>query len=290
MRFIVSFENTKFLSDALKSSCDAVRFGTEFCEWNIPTTNALKEAHQLTLDSGKEFIYITPRLPIDKVDLIKEHFQYLNETSEKNKTVVVINDLGGLNILSQGTFSNLYPYLGRQLISIPSRARPPMAELMKGGVLKRFISQRLFNRTNLNYGPTINFFKELGVKGVDIDWLPDTFPYIKSVARNKLNVCVHSHLSIIAITRSCHTARFLGEKEPEHCSMPCLNKTFLLKHEAFGDMYLSGNTIFGMMDPKQEDFESLRKNRVTDLVVAMNPLTKTTNADEINNLISNHRR
>lgn len=289
MRFTVYVEDLKGLRTALDSNCDGVRFGSEFCEWKIPSTEAVKKAHALCVERGKTFCYVTPRAPISVFPEIKTHLHYLDKACN-GAIRVVVNDWGVLNLLSRNEFPHLYPHLGRQVISVPSRGRPPMTELMSGGGLKRFMAHQVFHRTNLDYGPTITFLKDLGVHGVDADWLPETFPHLKRLVRKGLDLTIHSHLSLITLTRRCHSARFLGQQVPEHCTMPCFDKAFLIKHPALGEMYLQGNAVFGIANPEQDDAKLIRSTKAEEIVLAFSPLTDATNTEDINRHLSRFKR
>jgi len=52
-------------------------------------------------------------------------------------------------------------------------------------------------------------------------------------------------------------ARFVGERSPETCSRPCLNRALVLKNEALRDyelnFFLGGNTVYRLLQPSRED-------------------------------------
>jgi|SRR5271157_1625824 len=288
MKYTVYVETVKELTTALGSDCDGVRFGSEFCPWKVPSLNSLKAAHMMSLERGREFTYVTPRISSCDLGKVVDQLAYLHD-HRSNSTRVVVNDLGVLNVLSEGEFLGLSPHLGRQLISVPLRGRPPMAELMRGGGLKQFVARQIFNRSNLNHGLTIDFLKDLGVKGVDMDWLPDGFPHLNRIARRGLHVAIHSHLSLIALTRMCHTARLMGEQAPEMCSQPCLRRAFVLKHPLLGEMYLLGDALFGVVQPAPCQAQGIRSGGIKEIVLSLNALTRLFDTEDINRCIAQYR-
>ena len=60
MKFTIQIENSKRLDEALKSNCQRIRFGPEFCEWKLPNMDMLKKTYTLTKKTEKEFCYVTP--------------------------------------------------------------------------------------------------------------------------------------------------------------------------------------------------------------------------------------
>jgi hypothetical protein len=175
--------------------------------------------------------------------------------------------------------------MGRQLVAIPNRGQPSVAELMGGeNLFRRFATQKLggivFNKANLHFKPTAEFLLEHNIVGADIDWVPETFSEMKSVVKRGLAFSVHLGLVIVAVVRRCHTARYFDEPIPEKCSMPCFQTAFLLKQDVLGDMHMDGNTIFKMHEPTQQDMKQLYASNPMELVMAMGPMTQLqTSAD-----------
>jgi len=85
-------------------------------------------------------------------------------------------------------------------------------------------------------------------------------------------------------------ARFLGEKSPETCSMPCLRRAFVLKNEALKDygldFFLGGNTVLRLVQPSPEDIVDLENAGVSEVVLTLNPVTRIDTARKIDDLIS----
>ncbi len=281
MKIAVHTDDFKLIKKAVNRDCDCIRFGSEFCEYLLPGQDMLKEAYDVVHRKGKEFTYVTPRLSNTGVEKIRKQLAFLNE---KEDVGIVFNDLGTLNILRH--YNNLRPRLGRLLIRVP--ARSPFAEraaqegftltrshgsiddITRGSILAKTWYKELFSYTSLDYSPTIEFFKAYGVRDVDVDWIPRTFTRFDSLMKQGLNLSVHLHLVPVAVTRKCHTARFLGEKSPEKCSKPCLEEAFMLRSEIAGvEFILQGNAVFTFAQPSDEDLEKLREMNVAELVLTM---------------------
>ena len=278
----VQLDDLKFLDEVLKSNCDRVRFGPEFCEWKIPSLNELKNTFHLSEKNDKEFTYVTPRVSNSSLKKLHSHFTYMNDQRETN---VVVNDLGVLDQVEH--FFNLKPYLGRQLITVLGRCPwKQITEFKTTSWLKNRKVSKTFYQTRLNYELTIQSFKEHGVQGADVDWIPQCFPYYDFLVENVLNLAVHLHLIPTTVTRRCHTARFLGEKIIERCSKPCDTKAFRLRQEMMDlNLYLHGNTVFSLTEHSQKDINRLYKRKVSEFIITMNPLTKITHKKEIDDLI-----
>jgi len=269
------------LKEALASESQKMRFGSEFCMYALPSTSALETAYTSTRDAGKEFAYVTPRLADAYMDKIREHLSLLDDLGG---ATVVVNDLGTLSIMRE--FPSLTPYLGRQLVYTPSRC--PWKEITEHPVsyfTKRKIKQ-IFYQTSLNYEPTLEFFKSLGVVGADVDWIPEIFNNLKPLTQRDLQVSVHLYSVPVAITRKCHTARFLGEENLDQCSRPCYTKAYSMDNEVLGvEMYLHGNAVFKLTDPDRRTVNQLARRGVGELVLTMSPLSRVTSHTELDGLL-----
>ena len=280
MKFCVQTDDLNMLHEATNSNCDNVRFGSEFCAWKLPSLKSLENAYKQTIETGKKFIYITPRVPENSLKNIKEQLNFLNKNGA---TDVVINDWGVLNILEK--HPNLRIQIGRQLVYMPARC-PWSQEELSVAFSDVAHGREIFNQTNLNYLPTIRFLQNMNIKGADMDWIPESFQHFNFIVRNGLQVSIYLFLVPVAITRSCHTARYLGVNNPEYCSRPCDTKAFKLTQKQMGtELYLLGNVAFRMTQSSQADIESLNKIGVTDIVISMDPITKIKSRNKVNELI-----
>jgi hypothetical protein len=281
MKVTVQTGNFSLLKEALASDSQSIRFGSEFCMYALPTSEGVEKAYSLTMDTGKEFTYVTPRLAEGAMDSIKEHLIHLNDLGE---ATVVANDLGTIHALKG--LSSLKQALGRQLVYTPSRC--PWNQITEQSVnifTKRKVSQ-IFYQTALNYRPTINFYKNLGAVGADVDWIPELFSNLNFIIKNGLPVSVHMHSVPVAMTRKCHMARFLGEEDLDRCSRPCYTKAYSMDNEYLGiDMVVQGNTVYKLKKPDRKTVRQLVNRGVSELVLTMSPITGVNTREQIDSLI-----
>jgi len=282
MKVTVQADRVELLEEAAESGCDKVRFGSEFCEWKVPSMNALEEAYDLAEEKGKAFVYVTPRISNRGLEILRRQLAFLDG---KDGVGVVINDLGLLNIL--GYYPNLRPRLGRQLVYMPARCPwPQITRRFDVGFFDKKRVEKFFYQTSMNYEPTIQFFRGHGVEGVDVDWVPRCFPHLNFLVKRGLNLAMYLHLVPVTLTRRCHTARFLGETRPESCSRQCNKKAFLLKQEVMGtELYLQGNAVFHLAQPSQTEVKRLCEEGVDEFVITMSPITRVESRGEIDSAI-----
>ncbi len=277
----VQTDNLIMLKEALESNCDGIRFGSEFCEWKLSSSESLEKAYTLTNHKDKDFVYVTPRVSDGNLEKIRDHLDFLNRME---KIDVVINDFGTLNILEH--YPNLRPILGRQLIYIPARCPWEQITEYKVSFQAKRKVEKIFNKTSLNYEPTIRLFQSYGVQWVDVDWIPQCFPNYTFLVKNGLDLSVHLHFVPIAIARRCHTARFLEENSLEYCSRPCQTKAFLLKQDILDiKFFLYGNTVFQFAEPSRKGVKQLRKSKITRFVITVSPITRIRSRREIDLII-----
>lgn len=284
MKVAVQAENVKDLKEAVQSDCSRIRFGSEFCEWKIPSLATLEKAYQLAKDSGKKFSYVTPRISETNIENVKRQLGFLNE---KGEIGLVFNDYGVLGILDD--YPHLVPHLGRQLVFIPARCPWKQITNFKVGFMARRRVAAIFYQTNLNNSKTIQFYQQRRVENVDLDWIPPCFPYFRPLKKAGLKISVHLHLTPVTSTRRCHTARFVGIKNPEVCNRACSEHGFHLENKTLNlDFYLLGNTVFRYSEPSPEEIRKISSllGRF-EVVATMNQAAKLKDQKAIDALIGN---
>lgn len=300
VKISVQTDNFESLKEAVESRCSGIRFGSEFCMYNMPSLKMLKEAYDIVRGAGKEFTYITPRLSNMAVRTVEEQLPFLEE---KGDAGVVFNDFGALNILRN--YPRIRLRLGRQLIRMPARS-PWTDRIIEDGLEMRTLSgvitvlakgdffakrwyKNMFSYTSLNYSLTREFYQRYGVRDVDIDYVPIVFPQFYRMIEQGFNLSVLLHLVPVTITRRCHTARFVGEKTPYECSKRCYKSAYLLENEVFDlKFYLVGNCVFSLCHPCREDLRKLTEKGVAEFVLTMHPVTGIQNRKEIDDFISQY--
>jgi collagenase-like PrtC family protease len=298
MKIAAQADDLKLLEEASRSECEIIRFGPEFCEYNLPSREILREAYSIVGAQKKEFMFVTPRLSNGGIENVRKLFAFLDE---KGSTSIVVNDLGTLNILPH--FRNLKPRLGRLMLRVPARSPwadkiaqegliavrryPRVDQLVPGGFFVKRWYEKLFSYTSLDYVPTIEFYRSRGVRTVELDWIPRLRARHASLMRQGLKLSVHLGQFPVTMTRKCHTARFLGEESPETCSKPCLKEAFVLKSRILDvELLLLGNAVFSPGLASPEDVGKMKKANISELIVNMNPITDIDSVEKMDELIS----
>ena len=282
MKIQVQTDNLRLLDQALLSRCDGVRVGSEFCEHLLPSDAALEKAYAAVREAGKPFTYVTPRLSVAGMERLTAQLALLENWGG---ATVVANDYGTLNVLPR--HSKLTPHLGRHLVRVPDRS--PWAE----GLIhdKELTSKQyrwlvnLYASTSLNYMPTLDLYRSMGVQHVDLDWAPRIFPSLNALAEGGLRIALLLHFVPGTMTRRCHMARFLGEESHERCSRPCQRRAFMLKSEILKAaglrLFVVGNAVFRQEEPTAEAVCDLAARGVAEVVVMMNALTRLETATQV---------
>ena len=272
MKVAVQAESLKACKEAAASNCDKVRFGPEFCDLKIPDLKTLRLAYKLTKDAGKEFAYVTPPISNPALKRIGRGLTFLDRLEPIE---VIVNDLGVLRLLRR--HQHLNPHLGRLRVYTPGRCPwPQITRMPNVSYFSRRRVEQIFYQTALNYGPTIQFYREMGVHSADVDWIPESFKHYKELARNGIQLSLHSYLVPVTVTRRCHTARFLHETAPARCSRPCLGRTFRLRQGTVGaEFFLNGNAVFRYAEPQRVDLKEAEKVGIMEIVVSANSLLET---------------
>lgn len=281
MKVTVQTDGLNALKEAVRSDCDRIRWGPEFCALKISSLGVLKTACRLVEDSGKELVYVSPRISGSSIERVKEHLAFLNE---KGQNEFVVNDLGVLSVSKE--FLNLKPHLGRQLVFIPARSPWGQITPYKVGFLTKKRVAKIFYQISLNNQLTMQFFREHRVEAVDVDWIPACFKYYALLINEGFDLAIYLHFIPVSVTRKCHTARFLGQRTPESCSNPCLKRTFLLKNNNLEmELLVHGNCVFRLSQPAKDEVKRLCKYGDIEFVITMNPITQTDSHEGINKTI-----
>jgi hypothetical protein len=283
MKFTVQAESINLLKNTLTSECEGIRFGSEFCEWKIPNLEALKKAYEKVMDAGKTFTYVTPIVSNDGIDKLSKQLAYLRELKDVE---VIIGDIGVLNLLQD--YKSLQLRLGRPRVYIPARSPwSQITRLPNPSFFNRRKVEKIFYQTSLNYVRSLDYYKSLGVKGADVDWIPKCFSHYRKIVKNGFNLAIHAYAFPVAVTMRCHTARFLGEEEPSLCTKPCFNKSFnITQKELKKSFVLHGNVIYRFVDSQQRDVKQLQRMGVQELIIPMGPVSKLYTTEHINDAIT----
>jgi hypothetical protein len=283
MMFTVYAESLSLLQQAVKSKCEGIRFGSEFCETKLPSLKTLKHAFDDVQKAGKTFTYVTPPCSNTNISKIRSHLTLLNAFG---KIPVVIGDLGTLNILHD--FPNLQPHLGRPRVYMPARCPwNQITRMPNPSFFTRRRVERIFYQTSLNYQRAREYYRDLGVRAVDVDWIPKCFPHFKPIMRSGFHLSVHTYGIPVAVTMRCHTARFLKETTPQHCTQPCQDQAFNIQQNELEQAFiLHGNVVYRPVFHQPKDLKRLQKMGVEELVIPLGPLSQVSTTKEIDQTLT----
>jgi hypothetical protein len=232
-----------------------LRFGDEFCFKKCLSDDQLDEAINLTQKYRKRLSFIYPRLNDYEINLIKEQLCKIN--TYDLPVYIIANDFGISQIKKSLSLKNSRVILGRQTISVPMRARPAMPSVMgKDNMISNFADKKLFHLSNLNYKLTLKFLKSNDIYGVEFDYIPETFPLIRKLQKEGMQIYIHKSNVMVALTRKCYTKRIIC-KEGTGCGLICKNKKYHLYHEVTEELFMDGNALLAAIPFKEEDIQEL---------------------------------
>ena len=82
-------------------------------------------------------------------------------------------------------------------------------------------------------------------------------------------------------------ARFLGEREPANCSIPCLNKAFNIEQKELEKKFvLHGNVVYRLVQSQRGDVKKLKKMGVEEMILPMGPVSKLSTTEDVNEAIN----
>lgn len=228
-----------------------IRFGlgSESCVHKLPRLDILRN----TISNIADLTVVTPITPQKHYNWMLD---YINELP--SGVNLVINDAGILYSLNKtkslGRFDKIIA--GRGIVHT-SEACPWIDHLLRD---ESEHIKEAFLQTNLNYSRTLDFFKKMGITGMETDLESRT---VNAALKTGLPVSAHIEYIAVSYARSCHTSRFFSEQPPacvHRCNNPIkieLIDMFDLSSvppgfaqpspemlEIFPTLYLLGNTIF----------------------------------------------
>jgi hypothetical protein len=220
-------------------------FGNEFCEHLIPSPDALEAALSAAQARQLKFTLLTPYVSNAGIAELRKLFAVLAPHGGE----VVFNDWGVLNLLRR-EFPNLSPAQGRLL---NKSLRDPRVTTMYASAPAPAAALSSLQRSNLDCTSYTSFLARLGVKGIEMDNLPQGNDL--SFAESGIGIAVYLPFGFISTSRICMAAGLHYRKADKFqpgaaCRHEC--QTHLLEYtytnSPFGNrdqkFYLKGNTYF----------------------------------------------
>lgn len=230
-----------------------IGLGSECCVHKLPSLELVRSLAARIED----LTVVTPITPQKHYEWMMKYIQGLQSGIR-----LVINDAGVLYSLNDSGVADHFNHIiaGRGIVHT-SEACPWVDHLLRD---ETELVKEAFLQTNLNYSRTLDFFRELGITGMETDLVSRT---VTAALRTGLPVAAHAEYIAVSYARSCHTSRFYAETPP-HCTNRCntpleleLVDMFDLSgvppgfaqpaeemKELFPTLYLMGNTIFMKSD------------------------------------------
>ncbi|MES0491481.1 MAG: hypothetical protein ABUK01_15915 [Leptospirales bacterium] len=238
-----------------------VYFGSEFCEYLIPSKRELINAHEKSLSDGFDFTFVTPPVTDTGVEKLQVLFEYLD--SVEMEIEVVANDWGVVTLASR--FEFLQPVMGRLLNKM---LREPRFNTMYKNSEVPKAPLKIFQ----NSGISSNFMeiiKRYRIKRIELDNLYQGFG--EDLNLHGLDASVYLPYGYIASGRMCYYAavgrptevRFLYGRE---CQKQCIGNSATMVSEKTADLnniIQKGNTVFYKQDKTMIDkaLQWIKNNR-----------------------------
>lgn len=142
--------------------------------------------------------------------------------------------------------------------------------------------EKVFYQTSLNFQRARDYYHDIGVHAVEVDWIPKCFSPFKPIIESGFHLSIHTYGIPVAVTMRCHTARFLNETNPQHCTQPCQYQAFNIQQNELEQAFiLHGNVVYRPVFHQPKDLKRLQKMGVEELVIPLGPLSKVSTTQEI---------
>ncbi|MCL7415653.1 MAG: hypothetical protein M8349_06285 [ANME-2 cluster archaeon] len=226
--------------DRLAGLCGEMRagmgIGSECCVHRLPSVEQV-EAVAGQIDGLTVVTPITPQ----------KHYEWMLGFIRSLPAGIrlVVNDVGVLYALHrEGGLEDFCAVVAGRGIVHTSEACPWVDHLIRDEFED---VKAAFLQTNLNYSRTLEFMKGMGISAMETDLESRT---IRAARTTGLPVGAHAEYIVVSYARSCHTARFFGERPP-HCVQRCNNPMEL----ELVDMFDLSGTPPGFAQPSPQMLE-----------------------------------
>lgn len=189
----------------LKLPSDIITSGAESCVHKFMLLKRdLAEIESMVVSAGKEFRVAVPPSP-------QSYFDRISEAALGLKGPLALNDLAFARYLRENGFEGRL-LAGHGIVQC-GEACPWIDEVLAP-------EDEFFTREHLT--PTIAFgklrelLKQYDISGIEVDALPRTLEIMKKY-KGRYEMMAQADFIPVAVSRSCHTARFYG-MEPPNCS------------------------------------------------------------------------
>ena len=196
---------------ALDLDCDSVSYGSEGCHWLLPNTDDLSMMAREADIRSKKFKLVTSKVTeksFNKILELVEHLDHMGLESE-----VTINDLGLLTCVKD--MKNIEISIGH-MFNWSIESCPWHENLIRNENDKiKSIAMDVNNENSFK----IDFYKSLGVKGIEADGWVKGYGSLRNICKKGLKVSIHYNRISLSFSRTCPTARYIKTAIPG-----CINR------------------------------------------------------------------
>jgi hypothetical protein len=233
---------------------DRVYFGSEFCQYRLPSLAAVKKALAYSWHNGFEFTFASPYVHNQKFYLLLEILEDLHQTaSTAGRSIeVVVNDWGVYHHV-RTHFPSLRIVIGRLLNK--TIRDPRIADFYDEGNVPES-ARNVVRETGLFSDGFSRFLETANVVGLEFDELVQEHNLTQHTSPYRLTFhfpfgCVASGSAcMVGFIETEKKAKFRGDPE---CKQQCQLYTFELKNRKFTEMehriFQKGNTAFYAYNP-----------------------------------------
>lgn len=247
--YLRSLDMLKKVPDEVMQKVGSITCGDHSCTYVLPSIDDLLDLKGSLSNKNKGLHYISPKL--SQVHMQDEFNRVITLLQEG--VSISVNDWGLLYKLKNHIKPEFDIRIGRLLSK--SIADWAWGLLLLGGEKDRGKSYLLQN--SFNHNLKIDYFKNMGLKGIDVSIQAGSEPSYREIAKKGLYVTGFVGDSYLAVSRACPVLHIenLG-KCSEKCKEFCTKEEYLLvpkredQQRAYPKMHLVGNTVYKPIEIK----------------------------------------
>ncbi|WP_286884897.1 hypothetical protein [Aneurinibacillus sp. UBA3580] len=237
-----------------KRKPDRIYFGSEFCQYRLPSLSTVKKALAYSWHNGFEFTFASPYVHNQKFHLLLEILEDLHQTAgvAGRSIEVVLNDWGVYHHV-RTNFPSLHIVIGRLL---NKTIRDPRIADYYDDERAPESARNVVKETGLFSDSFSRFLESANVVGIEFDELVQEHKLAQHKSPYRLSFhfpfgCVASgNACMVGFMEASKKEKFRGDPE---CKQQCQLYTFELKNRQFTDMeyriFQKGNTAFYAYNP-----------------------------------------
>jgi len=273
--YLRNIDTINEIPEDIMHKADSITCGDHGCTYVLPTVDELLALKHSLLNQNKGLHYISPKLSQSHLD------------DELNRVVTLLREGLSISINDWGLLYKLKDYIKPEYdICIGRLLSKSIADWAWGALLlggekdrgKQYLMQNSFN-----HKLKIDYFKNLGIKGIDVSAHPDSEASYIGISNKGLYVTGFADSTYLAVSRACPVIHIenLGRCS-DRCREFCTREEYHLipvkadQQRMYPKMQLIGNTVYKPIDVKP------RQDAYRRILYTWNSL----NADKIKNIFN----